>query len=139
MHTTVFPTRCRWPVHISRPFDIEEFRATLDLFVGRHNFINFMKADGYRVLEAIAKARNASIEETTCKDIQSIEVTKGLPSFLDRQNDPLYELFDFYNVRIKGFSFLHNQVGKGISAMAQLRRHQSSLHAVCFASFRYGE
>ncbi|XP_037973651.2 tRNA pseudouridine synthase-like 1 [Plutella xylostella] len=85
-------------------FDIDRFREGAQEFLGIHDFTTFKKFDK----ETQTKHNRRSIH--------SIEITPGRPqvsSFTEQQGS----YFDYYDIKIHGRAFVHNQIRRMLGAL----------------------
>ncbi|XP_068629860.1 tRNA pseudouridine synthase-like 1 [Battus philenor] len=91
----------------SKNFDIERFKEAAKYLVGYHDFTTFKKFDK---LSEIKHNRRV---------IHSIDVRPGQPmvtSYTTRQDNK----FDYWEVEIKGSSFVHNQIRRMVGTLSSV-------------------
>ncbi|XP_023340718.1 tRNA pseudouridine synthase-like 1 isoform X2 [Eurytemora carolleeae] len=97
-------------------FDAEKIESCLKMMEGSHNFRNFCSSTGWIKHLKLPDGSHLSsprTEEEFIKDISSIDLLESVSPF------PLPELnqyFKFYNIKISGKAFLHNQVRRMVGA-----------------------
>ncbi|XP_058449888.1 tRNA pseudouridine synthase-like 1 isoform X2 [Malaya genurostris] len=91
--------RCYFIAHPH--FDIEKLKRVASIFVGYHDFRTFM---------AISKGNPKQLEPShTLRSIQSITVERGTCMTLSFNRDLVEHFYDYWDIRIKGRSFLYKQ------------------------------
>ncbi|XP_055547637.1 tRNA pseudouridine synthase-like 1 [Wyeomyia smithii] len=87
-------------------FNIERFQQAASLFVGYHDFRTFMA-----VSRGNPRQQDASF---TLRRIHDISVVKGAPMVSTFNRDLAEQYYDYWDIRIKGRSFLYKQVRRMI-------------------------
>ncbi|KPJ07966.1 tRNA pseudouridine synthase-like 1 [Papilio machaon] len=85
-------------------FDIEKFKAGAKYLVGYHDFTTFKKFD------------KLTSHKQNRRSIQSFEVKPGQPlvtSYSSTQDN----VFDYWDIEIKGRSFVHNQIRRMVATL----------------------
>lgn len=89
--------------------DIERIKEASQMFVGRHDYRTFMNA----------KTRNDRSDHPmyTIRKIDEIAVSPGKPLTTSLTNRKATDLYDFWDVTLKGRSFLYKQVRRIIGTL----------------------
>lgn len=106
-------------IHLVRsPFDIERVIPACHMLEGTHDFATY----------GAALSKGSFPRETT-RFIHKISVTPGRPS-LDPCYDPQSSRLQFWDITIKGSSFLYKQVRRTVGALVALAQGRISLDDV---------
>jgi tRNA pseudouridine(38-40) synthase len=90
-------------------FDVDKLKHLSQKFVGKHDFRTFMSLSKHN--------RQQEHPSFAVRSITQIEVTKGIPLTTEFNEYITNDYYDFWNITIKGPSFLYKQVRRIVGTL----------------------